>query len=95
MRKILNWYRFHALRAFDFDRAWPWQKVYWTNMGDDDNEYDKEHGLSWPWRKAFWLRPHMKRWYSIIMLMLGVHAFFFALIFLAIAVDLLVWAIAG
>jgi len=45
--------------------------------------------------KAFWLRPHMKRWYSIIMLMLGVHAFFFALIFLAIAVDLLVWAIAG
>ena len=60
--RILSWYKFHLLRSFEFDRAWPWQKVYWTQMGDEDKAYHKEHGeLIWPWKKTFWFAPNMKR----------------------------------
>jgi len=93
---ILRWFQFHALRAFEFDRAWPWKKVYWTEMGDEDKAYETAHpDYLIPWRKTFWTSPNMKRFYSIILLMLGVKVFFIALILLTVAVSLLIQAIAG
>lgn len=95
MRKILSWYKFHLLRSFEFDRAWPWQKVYWTQMGDDSKEYEKVNGWSWPWQKTFWFTPHMLRSYSILMVAFGYHVFIVTLILLFVAANWIIGAIAG
>lgn len=97
MRKILGWYKFHLLRSFEFDRAWPWKKVYWTEMGNDDKEYEKQHGTATliPWRKVFWLTPQMKRLYSMMFVMLGFNAFIIGLMLLLVVIHLLVAAVVG
>jgi hypothetical protein len=95
MRKILSWYKFHLLRSFEFDRAWPWQKVYWKELGNDEREYEKANGLQLPWHKTFWLSPRMLRFYSILMVMVGFHVFIIGLMLLAVAIELMARAIAG
>lgn len=35
MKKILNWYGQHFLRAYEMEVYWPWQKGWWQNIGND------------------------------------------------------------